>query len=294
MKPNGSASSSSAPRRSRASCWKSTACESSPSARWAKARVGRGTWTTLDPHYLHLFLWDKEARAVAGAYRLGPTDELIRRFGVKGLYTRTLFKFGRGFTERLGPALELGRSFVVPALPEELRLAPAPLARGLPLRRPEPPGRRVFGPVSISDKYGQASRRLMMDFLQETSGRPDLARRVVPLYGFRGKPVAGWSDAPARRLPATIEEISGPGGGAGAGPQGRAHPPQACYLRIGGKILGFNVDPAFNNVLDGLILVDLLEADRRSIRRYMGVEGPVEHFLSYYRCSESAQADAAR
>ena len=30
-------------------------------------------------------------------------------------------------------------------------------------------------------------------------------------------------------------------------------------LKIGGKILGFNLDPRFVNALDGLVVVDLLE-----------------------------------
>ena len=29
------------------------------------------------------------------------------------------------------------------------------------------------------------------------------------------------------------------------------------YLEINGKIIGFNIDPKFNNCLDGLMIVDL-------------------------------------
>jgi hypothetical protein len=32
-------------------------------------------------------------------------------------------------------------------------------------------------------------------------------------------------------------------------------------MRLGGKLLAFNVDPAFSNVLDGLILVDLVQTE---------------------------------
>jgi hypothetical protein len=45
------------------------------------------------------------------------------------------------------------------------------------------------------------------------------------------------------------------------------------YLKLGGKLLGFNVDPQFSQVLDGLIRVDLTRTDRRILEKYMGKEG---------------------
>lgn len=54
------------------------------------------------------------------------------------------------------------------------------------------------------------------------------------------------------------------------------------YLNLGGKLLGFNVDPDFSDVLDGLILVDLAETERKSLERYLGKEG-TEGFLAYHR-----------
>jgi putative hemolysin len=42
------------------------------------------------------------------------------------------------------------------------------------------------------------------------------------------------------------------------------------YLRLGGKLVGFNVDPEFANVLDGLIVVDLAKTDRKLVERYLG------------------------
>ena len=44
------------------------------------------------------------------------------------------------------------------------------------------------------------------------------------------------------------------------------------YLKMGGRILAFNVDPAFNYALDALISVNLLRCDPRVLRRYMGAE----------------------
>lgn len=53
------------------------------------------------------------------------------------------------------------------------------------------------------------------------------------------------------------------------------------YLRLGGKIVDFNVDRDFAQALDGLILVDLTHTDRKTLGRYMGDEG-MESFLDYH------------
>jgi hypothetical protein len=53
------------------------------------------------------------------------------------------------------------------------------------------------------------------------------------------------------------------------------------YLKLGGKLLGFNRDPKFINVLDGLILVDLRETPQKVLQRYMGEEG-LARFNKYY------------
>ena len=45
------------------------------------------------------------------------------------------------------------------------------------------------------------------------------------------------------------------------------------YLRLGGRLLAFNVDPAFSNVLDALLYVDLATTERPLLERYMGKEG---------------------
>lgn len=44
------------------------------------------------------------------------------------------------------------------------------------------------------------------------------------------------------------------------------------YSRIGGKLLGFNVDRKFSNVLDGLVVVDLRRTEAAVLERYMGKE----------------------
>jgi hypothetical protein len=48
------------------------------------------------------------------------------------------------------------------------------------------------------------------------------------------------------------------------------------YAKIGGKLLGFNVDRNFSNVLDGLVVVDLRKTEPAVLERYMGREGSTQ------------------
>jgi len=80
-------------------------------------QVGEGTGAEIDldkfdRYYLHLFLWDEQKLRIAGAYRLGLADLILREYGPKGLYTNTLFKYEKPFLAHLGQAVEMGRSFI--------------------------------------------------------------------------------------------------------------------------------------------------------------------------------------
>jgi putative hemolysin len=64
-------------------------------------QIGEGTGhlDTFDDHYWHLFLWNRTAQQVVGAYRPGPSDEILNSMGVEGLYTRRLFAWRPSFLE---------------------------------------------------------------------------------------------------------------------------------------------------------------------------------------------------
>lgn len=53
------------------------------------------------------------------------------------------------------------------------------------------------------------------------------------------------------------------------------------YAKIGGKLLGFNVDRKFSNVLDGLVIVDLRKTESAVLERYMGREAAAEFRLQH-------------
>ena len=54
------------------------------------------------------------------------------------------------------------------------------------------------------------------------------------------------------------------------------------YLKLGGKLLAFNVDRHFSDALDGLIMVDLRQAPPAVLQRYMGKDG-LERFSRFHR-----------
>jgi hypothetical protein len=58
------------------------------------------------------------------------------------------------------------------------------------------------------------------------------------------------------------------------------------YLKLGAKFLSFNVDRSFGDCVDGLILVDLPNADRRMLERYLGKAG-LPRYLEHHRGAES-------
>jgi putative hemolysin len=238
---------------------------------------GTGNETDLDlfdQHYLHLFLWNPGAREVAGAYRLVPTADARARYGVAGLYTATLFEYNEDFLDRLGPAIELGRSFV--RIEYQRSFAPLLLlwkAIGAWVAS-HPDCRTLFGPVSISARYRLDSRSLIVRWLERWASWPDLGRLVRERNPFRAadpEPPAGFDEM--ARMVAEME------------PDGAGVPVLLRqYLKLGGRLLGFNVDPAFSGVIDGLIVVDLLRTEPRLLSRYLGVE-EAARFLNHHRGS---------
>jgi putative hemolysin len=119
-------------------------------------RAGEGTGKQrdldrFDRYYWHVLLWNKTKRELVGAYRAGNTAEILADRGLNGLYTSTLFRYDARVFEKLGPALELGRSFVRPEYQRQyspLLLLWKGIARLLAVHTDTPV---LFGAVSISN-----------------------------------------------------------------------------------------------------------------------------------------------
>lgn len=252
--------------------------------------VGEGTGKPMDidafdDTYRHLVLWNHAEREVAGAYRFGLTDEILARQGVSGLYTSTLFKYRPGLLESMGPALEMGRSFVTPKYQKSYQPLLLLWKGVAAFVVNNPKYTRLFGCVSISGEYSELSRELIMRFMERHAFRHDMAGMAVP----RRPPKVRRLGRIDFSLPeSAFSELDDVADLVRDVESGRSIPVLLRqYLKLGGKILGFNVDPDFGNCLDGLILVDLLRSDPKVLGRFMGADG-VTRFLAANAATDGA------
>lgn len=229
--------------------------------------VGEGTGQALDldgydSNYHHLFVWSEASREIVGAYRLAFTHELIASHGVTSLYTHSLFEFDALLFDRLGPSLEMGRSFVHPAWQGNTRVLRLLWAGIATLLDRHPAIRHLFGAVSVSPKFSDVGKFLIMSSLQLHHMDADLKQRVRPRNAPRHA-----SQQTAQRL----LQIS-----AGLGDPSRLSKflqriehgmklPMLIkhYIELKGRFAGFSVDDAFNGTLDGLVFVRVEDISTR-------------------------------
>jgi len=225
----------------------------------------------FDRYYWHVLLWHKRRQELVGAYRAGNTAEILAEHGVKGLYTNTLFRFDERVFKKIGPALELGRSFVRPEYQRQyapLLLLWKGIARLLATHAGTPV---LFGAVSISNDYSKASREMIYRFFEARMQEDELAGLIEPRRPFRPSSLRPWDCRAMCRALRGLEELSQPI--TDVETDGKGLPILLRqYAKIGGKLLSFNVDRKFSNVLDGFVVVDLRKTEAAVLERYMGRE----------------------
>ena len=252
--------------------------------------VGEGTGMTrdsdqFDPHYLHLFLWDKNRARIAGAYRVGLVDEIVREHGVRGLYSRSLYKYDKAFIRQLGAAIEMGRSFIHPEYqrrPDSLTLLWRGIGRVLVDR---PRYHTLFGSVSISREYSDLARALIADTLLTNFQASEFVPLVKPITPHRvgHRP---WSEDMLREL-VNIKML---GRLIGRCDPGKAVPVLLRhYLSLNGRMVCFNIHSDFNNSLEGLIIVDVRRTASKTLTRFMGADG-YRQFYARHKLAELASA----
>lgn len=231
--------------------------------------VGEGTNRSIDLdefdlYYYHLFIWDNEGKRIVGAYRVGKGKDIIDRYGVKGFYINTLFKIRKEMMPVLYESIELGRSFIV----EEYQRKPLPLFmlwKGILyflIKNPE--YRYLIGPVTISGKYTDVSKELIMKFIIRNHWDAELARCIVPRCKYRVETndpdVDVMVEASGNNI-ATLDKLIGD-----IEPSSDKLPILLKkYISLNGRIVGFNIDPKFNMCLDGLLILDLFEVPMNTI-----------------------------
>ncbi|MGQ7869499.1 GNAT family N-acyltransferase [Sunxiuqinia sp. sy24] len=230
--------------------------------------VGEGTNRSIDLdefdlYYQQLFIWDEVAEQLVGAYRIGKGADILHKFGVRGFYIQSLFKLKDTFEPVLGESLELGRSFVV----KEYQRQTLPLFllwKGILyflLKNPE--YRYLLGPVSISANYSKSSKELIIKFIMSHHFDWQNARFVAPRKAFKFKS----QDADMNVIMENMDDINKLDRFIGDVDLQNPGLPVLLkkYVRLNAKIIGFNVDPKFNNCLDGLILLDVYDVPKNTI-----------------------------
>lgn len=221
-----------------------------------------------DDDYLHLILWDDEDLEIVGAYRFMPTAKQVAHRGPEGLYSYSLFHYDDKMQDVLEHGIELGRSFIQPRYWGRRGLDYLWSGIGAYLAR-YPHYRYLFGPVSISGGLPPAARDLLVAFYR--------------LWFPASHPLA----ASRQPYPASLPDVLAQFGGVDyvddltklkslLGNLGCGIPPlYKQYSELcepgGVQFIDFGSDPAFNNCVDGLVLVDLCYLKTNRYQRYIGV-----------------------
>ena len=231
--------------------------------------VGEGTNQSIDIdefdlYYNQMFIWDEDEQRIVGAYRIGLGNDILAQYGKRGFYLHSLFRIDDEFKPILRESMELGRSFVI----KEYQRKPMPLFllwKGILyflLKNPE--YRYLIGPVSISNNYSNISKDLIIRFIMQNHLNWKMAQHIKPRnsYKFRSNNpdinlLMDNMEHDINRLDKTIGDLDELNTGL----------PVLLkkYIKLNSQIVGFNVDPKFNNCLDGLIVLDVYDVPKKTI-----------------------------
>jgi putative hemolysin len=235
--------------------------------------VGEGTNNStdldkFDSYYHHMFLWDNDARKMAGAYRMGLGSEIFSRFGIDGFYLQDLFRFEPELYDMMSKSIEMGRAFII----KEYQLRPMPLFllwKGIvhtTLRYPE--HRYLIGGVSISNKFSEFSKSLMIEFMKSNYYDPYIAQYINPKKEYKVKLkdadkdfIFDESEADLNKFDKIIDEVE----------PGSLRLPVLIkkYIKQNAKVVAFNVDPLFNNAVDGLMYIRIADLPESTVKPVM-------------------------
>lgn len=235
--------------------------------------VGEGTNEAIDldvfdNYYHHMFLWDNDKKVLAGAYRMGLGSKIFERYGIDGFYLQNLFRFEPELYKMMSQSIEMGRAFII----KEYQQKPMPLFllwKGIvhtTLRFPE--HKYLIGGVSISNQFSNFSKSLMVEFMKSHYYDPYIAQYVYPKKEFKVKLKDADKDfvfdeaaADLNKFDKFIDEIE----------PGALRLPVLLkkYIKQNARLVAFNVDPLFNNSVDGLMYIKIADLPESTVRPVM-------------------------
>jgi putative hemolysin len=235
--------------------------------------IGEGTNNPIDldkydHYYRHMFLWDDEAKKIAGAYRMGLGSEIFPKHGIDGFYLQELFRFEPELFDMMNKSIEMGRAFIT----KDYQLKPMPLFllwKGIvhiTLRYPE--HKFLIGGVSISNQFTDFSKSLMIEFMKSHYYDPYIAQYIHPKKEFRVKLkdadkdfIFDEAEADLVKFDKIIDEIE----------PGTLRLPVLIkkYIKQNARVVAFNVDPLFNNAIDGLMYIRIADLPESTVKPVM-------------------------
>lgn len=235
--------------------------------------VGEGTNESLDldrfdKYYHHMFLWDDDTKQIAGAYRMGLGSEIYPKHGIDGFYLQELFRFEPELHDMMNKSIEMGRAFIT----KEFQQKPMPLFllwKGIvhtTLRYPE--HKFLIGGVSISNQFSDFSKSLMIEFMKSHYYDPYIAQYVHPKKEFKVKLkdadkdfIFDEAEADLNKFDKIIDELE----------PGSLRLPVLIkkYIKQNARVVAFNVDPLFNNAVDGLMYIRIADIPESTMKPVM-------------------------
>lgn len=235
--------------------------------------IGEGTNESLDldqydKYYHHMFLWDEEAQMIAGAYRMGFGSKIYTKYGIDGFYLHELFRFEPELYDMMSKSIEMGRAFII----EEYQQKPMPLFllwKGIvhtTLRYPE--HKFLIGGVSISNQFSDFSKSLMIEFMKSHYYDPWVAQYIHPKKEYKVKLkdadkdfVFNETEADLNKFDKIIDEVE----------PGNLRLPVLIkkYIKQNARVVAFNVDPLFNNAVDGLMYIRISDIPESTVKPVM-------------------------
>ena len=234
--------------------------------------IGEGTNKAIDldacdNYYHHLFLWDAQAKKIAGAYRIGLGSKIYAKYGIDGFYLQDLFRFEPELHNMMSKSIEMGRAFIT----SEYQRRPMPLFllwRGVihtTLRFPE--HKYLIGGVSISNQFSTFSKSLMIEFMKSHYYDPYVAQYIHPKKEFKVQLKDADKDfvfdetkADLNKFDRIIDELE---------PGLRLPVLLKKYIKQNAKVVAFNVDPLFNDAVDGLMYIKISDLPESTVRPVM-------------------------
>ena len=232
--------------------------------------IGEGTnkevdLDKFDNYYHHLLLWDAVAEKLVGAYRMGLGKEIYKKYGIKGFYVQSLFRIEPELHQMMDNTIEMGRAFII----DEYQQKPMPLFllwKGIvhvTLRYPQ--YKYLMGGVSISNQFSDFSKSLMIEFMKSHYYDPYIAQYIRPKKEYKVKLKDGDKDfvfdaskADMQKFDKIIDEIE----------PGILRIPVLIkkYVKQNARLVAFNVDPKFNNAIDGLMYIKVADIPESTVK----------------------------